>query len=386
MKHFATVVWCFLFFIPFLHSQVVKTNEKGEKIIEYPDGTWKLFVEEGTGDPLGVSPDKNNPWQEPDPEEEAKKKAIRYAELLSADAAQLQNYAQAARKQRLQMDEEMDDMKAHPAQYTSKDIQAMEHNLSTQKERENMAFSLYSQATRLAQDAENMIFLKPKKRDKAIKHLELDKARFDARMQMLADLETPAQETSGPIVEKTYKAYDPQKDTRLNPPPYACVFTHNEVDKFSGKMRRDLKPVILFTYTPKDLRPFLRDREYITCRGYLADLSDGLLFLSLEFSIASNNAQAAFGGIPNGSILSLLLMDGESLRLINSKSDTGYYDPDLGSYIYRSQFQISGVQERILQSAELDQMRVIWSTGYEDYEVFELDFFRNQINCLRNTN
>ncbi|MBK7408776.1 MAG: hypothetical protein IPJ40_12375 [Saprospirales bacterium] len=229
----------------------MKTNEKGEKIIEYPDGTWKLFVEEGTGDPLGVSQDEKNPWVEPDPEEEAKKKAIRYAELLSADAAQLQNFAQAARSKRLIMEEEMADMKARPNAYSSKEILALEHKMTKQKERESLSFSLYSQATRLAQDAENMIFLKPKKRDKAMKHLELEKSRFDTRMQALADLENPLQETSAPIVEKIYKTYDPQKDTRLNPPPYSCVFTHNEVDKFSGKMRRDLKPVVLLRIRPK---------------------------------------------------------------------------------------------------------------------------------------
>ena len=386
MKHFAAILWCLLFLTTFLPGQVVKTNENGEKIIEYPDGTWKPFVEEGPEDPLGVVPAKQDPWAEPDPEEEARKKAIRYAELLSADASQLSNFAESARTKRMAMEEELADMKAHPNQFSSAQVQDIEYRLNAEKGRENLAFGLYNQAVRLAQNAENLIFLKPKKRDKALKKLELEKVRFDARKQSLAGKETPGPESAAPVVEKIYRSYDPQKDTRLTPPPFNCVFTHNEVDKFTGRMRRDLKPVLLFTHTPKDLRPFLRDREYITCYGYLADLSDGLLFLSLEFSIASNNASAAFGGIPNGSILSILMMNGESLRLINSKTDAGYYDKDRDSYVYRAQYQISGLQERFLQTNELDQLRVIWATGYEDYEVFDLDFFRNQINCLRNTN
>jgi hypothetical protein len=188
------------------------------------------------------------------------------------------------------------------------------------------------------------------------------------------------------VKDKTYKAYDPLKDTRVTPPRFPCDLAFNQVDKFTGKMRREMQPVVLFSHTPKELRAALRDREYIVCRGFLADLSDGLLFLSLEFSIASNNAPVAFGGIPGGSVLSFLLMNGETARLVNSKSDAGVFNAKTGLYTYRSQFQISGVNERILQSAEIDKMRVVWATGYEDYEVFELDFFRNQINCLRGAN
>ena len=385
MRNIGAIVWCILISLHTLQGQVVKTNEKGEKIIEYPDGTWKPFVESGTEDPLGVKPAADNPWLELDPEEEARKKAIRYAELLSAVAAQLENYALESRTTRQALELEYEDMKTHPGDYPIKEVEEMQRMLSVQSEREDLAFELYQHAIRLAQNAENLIFLKPKKRDKAIKKLEAEKAELDEKMALLNQTEDPGS-TESPVVEKNYKAYDPLKDPRVNPPPFPCMFTHNEIDKFTGRLRRDLQPVLLFTHTPKDLRPFLRDREYITCKGYLADLSDGLLFMSLEFSIASNNAQASFGGIPSGSILSILMMNGETIRLINSKSDAGYFDAAQGAYIYRSQFQISGLQEKFLQTGEMDQFRVIWATGYEDYEVFELDFFRNQINCLRNVN
>ena len=376
MKHFTAIFWCFLLFVPLLPGQVVKTNEKGEKIIEYPDGSWKPYTSE-----------EAIPSDEPDPEEEARSRAIRYAELLSADAAQLESFAQDARTRRLEMKEEWEYMSTHPGEYAEKEIQNLEQKLKETRAQEDLAFSLYDQAARLAQDAENLIFLKPKKRDKAMKKLEAEKTSFEARRQLLSD--SGADPSNKPVQtaqEKTYATYDPRKDTNLNPPSSPCVFTHNEVDRFTGKLRRDVKPVLLFTHTPKDLRPFLQGREYITCWGHLADLSDGLLFLSLEFVITSNNAPVAFGGIPNGSILSIKTIDGDPVRLINTKNDRGHYDSLNEVYVYRSQYQISGAQERFLESAELDQFRVIWSTGYEDYEVFELDFFRDQINCLRNNN
>jgi len=383
MKHIAAVMFCIAFPLLLLQGQVVKTNEKGEKIIEYPDGTWKPFIESGTEDPLGGDPGANNRWIEPDPEEEARKKAIRYAELLSADATQLEKYALEARTSRQQLEAEFQDMEANPGDYPAREIEEVERQLNIQKGREDLAFSLYQHAIRLAQNAENMIFLKPKKRAKAMKKLEAEKAGLDEEMKLLAVVEKFDVKNPPAAAVKTYRPYDPLRDTQLNPPPVPCVFNNNGVDKFTGKMRKDLQPVILFTHTPQELRPFLRDREYITCKGYLADLSDGLLFMSLEFSIASNNAPASFGGIPNGSILSILMMNGETIRLINSKNDAGYFDASQGVFIYRSQFQISGLQEKALQGGEMDKIRVIWATGFEDYEVYELDFFRNQITCLR---
>jgi hypothetical protein len=381
MKHFITILCLSLIALPVVYSQVVRTNEKGEKIIEYPDGTWEPFVEQGTEDPLGAAPPPRE-WEEPDPEEAARKKAIQIAEALNAEAMRLGNFAEETSKKRLQLEEELSDMLANPDLYPVREADEKRRQLNLEKEREKLALTLYDHAIRMARDAELLIYLKPKKREKQLKLLEQQKAQLDAQKTMLSAAQP---EPVVPAVPETkvYAAYDPAKDTRLSPPAFPCVFTHKEVDKFTGKLRRDLEPVLLFTHTPKDLRPFLRDREYITCRGYLADLSDGLLFLSLEFSIASNNAPAAFGGIPNGSIMSILPMKGETIRLFNSKTDAGFFDSGRGVYVYRAQYQISGLQEKVLQSMELDKIRVIWATGYEDYEVFDLDFFRNQINCLR---
>jgi hypothetical protein len=386
MKHLLFASFLGFFCPLFLQGQVIKTNENGVKIIEYPDGTWEYFVDKDADDPLAKQ-EKAKRWEETDPEKEAVKKAMRYAEQLSADAAQLEALSEEAGLLREQLEDELDDMKSRPGQYSTLQLQDMERRLAAQRNRESLARSLYLQANRLAQNADNLVFLKPKKRDKALKQLEQSKAELDRQIQSLGPTDKKAPPPAAVAVkDKTYKAYDPLKDTRVTPPRFPCDLAFNQVDKFTGKMRREMQPVVLFSHTPKELRAALRDREYIVCRGFLADLSDGLLFLSLEFSIASNNAPVAFGGIPGGSVLSFLLMNGETARLVNSKSDAGVFNAKTGLYTYRSQFQISGVNERILQSAEIDKMRVVWATGYEDYEVFELDFFRNQINCLRGAN
>ena len=35
-----------------------------------------------------------------------------------------------------------------------------------------------------------------------------------------------------------------------------------------------------------------------------------------------------------------------------------------------------------LAKGEVDTIRMYWSSGFEEYEVYNLDFFINQIRCL----
>ena len=36
----------------------------------------------------------------------------------------------------------------------------------------------------------------------------------------------------------------------------------------------------------------------------------------------------------------------------------------------------------LLQNSEIESVRVFWSSGYEEYPVFNLDFFQKQLKCL----
>jgi hypothetical protein len=53
-----------------------------------------------------------------------------------------------------------------------------------------------------------------------------------------------------------------------------------------------------------------------------------------------------------------------------------------GKTIYRTYFSMDKGELKKLQKSEVIKVRMLWSIGYEDYEVNELDFFINQLNCL----
>ena len=122
--------------------------------------------------------------------------------------------------------------------------------------------------------------------------------------------------------------------------------------------------------------------DYISCEGNLTQIKGGVLLLNLFITVNTTDAQRAFGGLTKGSSLTLKMINGESVNLINNQSDNGVYDPLRKQHTFTGQFRISSGQEKALKKSEVDIVRVIWNTGYEDYEVYNLDFFVNQFKCL----
>ena len=162
---------------------------------------------------------------------------------------------------------------------------------------------------------------------------------------------------------------------------YNCEIAFEGKDEFSNKRRIDVQKQILFEHTHAELKPYFKDKIYMTCEGWLS-AQPGFKYLTLEFQIASEKARHSFGELQRGAILTLKLIDGTFVNLINTNQDYGAVDVQNKMTYYRGQFVIDKKQEKLLTENELDQIRITWTSGYEDYNIFEMDFFMNQFSCL----
>jgi hypothetical protein len=367
-----------------LQAQEVRTNEDGDKIIVYPDGSWKYFSPGSFDEPF-VSADGYGELpvgareREALLEERERIAAIRRAEKFSAEARRYMLALEATKQERKQIQEDLSELKKLEGVIDSKEIRDLESKLLKALQEEKQAAERYREARELSLIAERMIDIKRKKRDKAMRKAA---PRFDAFI--FRGVEAQTQELTPTTRPKRIPvAYDPSKDLMLNPPPGPCRIAYSGTDDFTGKTRKDVASQLLFTYTRDELRTYLNGRDYISCRGYMTSMSGGLVFLSLEFSIVSKTAQQTFGGIPKGGVVSFLMMNGETVRLSNVLSDPGSYNPNTETFSFRSQFTLSAGQEKMLAEGEVDKIRVVWKAGFEDYEIYYLDFFKDQLDCLK---
>ena len=167
-----------------------------------------------------------------------------------------------------------------------------------------------------------------------------------------------------------------------NPPIPDCNLVFDEVDQFTGKKRKDVQRDVLFSYTDDEMRRYMKEEDYIVCEGNLTQIEGGFLFLNLFFEINTNDAKRSFGELAKGSTVTVKLIDGSKVILANNQADFGVFNSLDRKHVYTGQYRINAGQEKKLKNGEVDFVRVIWETGYEDYEVYNLDFFKNQFRCL----
>lgn len=163
--------------------------------------------------------------------------------------------------------------------------------------------------------------------------------------------------------------------------PYDCKVIADTIDIESKRIQSRVPPAVLFTYTDPDLRPFLKDKELITCNAAVSRVGP-YAYLTVEFQIASSHSQNNFGSLQSGSLFRLKLLNGDYVSLYNLKPDRGHLDPYSGYTIFTGQYALGKDEIKKLRSGDLDKIRVLWATGFEDYDVYNVDFFKYQLDCL----
>lgn len=164
---------------------------------------------------------------------------------------------------------------------------------------------------------------------------------------------------------------------------HQCNFAFNGIDGFTNELRKELQPEVFFTHTDPKLKIYLKEGDFMTCSGFLTSISGGFRYLTLSFEIASKNARREFGGIRTGSLLNLKLVDGSTVSLYAQSGTAGIIDPISGHTVFTAKYPLDYQKEKFIEKSEIDRVRVVWSAGYEDYDVYNVDFFMNQLTCLK---
>ncbi len=163
-----------------------------------------------------------------------------------------------------------------------------------------------------------------------------------------------------------------------------CEIAYIGLDSSLQQKRMDTANQLFFTYTPDTLRPFFEQQEYLRTDAYLSYIEGGHYILHLHFWVASPDAPQEYQALRASSVLNIKLMNGSTLSLRNGKTSRGQYDGRRQAFVFKGQYPLSGAAIRRLQNREVDRIQVYWASGYECYEIYDLDFFRTQLDCIQN--
>lgn len=161
-----------------------------------------------------------------------------------------------------------------------------------------------------------------------------------------------------------------------------CQYAYEGLDAKGVDWRRDGEKELLFTFTDERLRLFFPDKEYLRCEAFLSAVGKREKQLTIEFRFAYPNAREAYGVIEKNSLITLKLFDGQIIELKAGELDLGKYETDKDILTYRMIYKMDNQQINLLRKQELEEIRMYWSAGFEVYPVYNIDFFSRQLKCL----
>jgi hypothetical protein len=431
MKHyfaFFTIIWCIFCIISPSAAQMMMENDKGEKIVVYPDGSWKYAdqAKESTTNKSTASKPTNktkNPAPISTEQLLAEKTSTRKLATERADYANTEVKRAALQEQEATrivstFDIEIAALKKNKA--TDATIKAAEQRKKYAVIKVQDTKEVRKKAEKNLEEAQKALESATKTQEAlTIKYAKEEKMRVVAQNKAAADAAKKAPKTKPmpidvagnpqiPIKKTTndkpsavattkpaekpketkpvatniaYKNYDPAEDVMLNPPKSPCRIASDQYDDFSAKRRRETKSRILFSYTNEALRSVLKEKEFLTCEASMIAINNTRT-IALNFTIASDMAQREFGSIERGARLLLYFVNGKVLELQNQRTDSGKIDGISRTTNYQIQCLLDDEAIKSLSKNELDRVRITWSTGHEEYEVYDLDLFADQLACL----
>lgn len=433
-------VFFFLFCFFSTNAQVLTTNESGEEIVVYSDGSWAYFdnldneekdaikaknskkskKKKSKKDKTKNKKSKRNKSKKLSKKEKKQKKSNKKVAVRTPDYSHSEQDELIARRDAIQRAEwaamEESRFRNLLEQETEKQ-NILRQQLSESYSNTNISVSQLDQLQKDFKNQQAVVSNAKASHQEATDYLELTESMIDMkkadRDQMLAKLEQKqdsqsdswttdlaeaapgnaraSKKTSKKERKKNKKKGDESsrypvtlvnQDLIANPPAPPCALAFDDVDAFTGKRRWEMPKEVFFTHTADRLKPFFKEKNHITVEGYLSGTSGGAYYLNLTMTILSEFAQREFGVLEKGSIVSLKLINGNNVKLFNTKTSTGTLNKVEKSVVYLGQYLLHGEDIKDLKKSEIDKVRIVWGTGYEDYDNYYLDFMIDQINCL----
>lgn len=350
-----------LYFLPFflttfvMEAQTLLKGPEGQAVLLNSDGTWE--------DVTGLFLSKSRYTQAPDSLPQGVlwrnfKVAVQASELekqLSVELIKL-------RIERISLEQAITGFYANPKSNTSDSLKILKQNYRDVAAKEEiLSFEL-----QLAKEWT----------------LFLGKSIFLNSDQWEKDLSLWAGDKSSSLAYIPSVSSNVDHDAETKAQAYQCPPKQTDNISLANSVQTDIQPPLLFSFTATKLNELFPKRDMISGYGILNSGRGGLISFEMEYVFTIPNAGTQFGPLTNGSVLEIRLLNGEKIRLFNSVYDGGIWQAKTQSYHYRGKYSIGARDAKTLEKAEVVEVSVGWTKLIMDFEVFELDFFINQLRCL----
>jgi hypothetical protein len=193
-----------------------------------------------------------------------------------------------------------------------------------------------------------------------------------------------------PIIEKPtqpqlpnpVKAEVKKANLSKNKLPEDCTIEFNGKNS-ANKKQTTLGLARLLTYTPDKMKSYYKLSDFLTISAAFEKL-DGKTYLNIEARFNSKDVMKSYGKIHKSDFLRVEFISGRKLFLTAVESSDPYLEKHTANSVYKAKYQIANKSDLdILQKEYVDKLGIMWSSGFEAYPVYDVDFFHRQLTCLK---
>jgi len=162
-----------------------------------------------------------------------------------------------------------------------------------------------------------------------------------------------------------------------------CQIKFEGTDSSIDQYVKQIESESMFIFTPDLFKSMLADYPLVEGSGGLLTTA-GFTYFELELKVNSSRARKDYGYVEKGSMIKFFLMDGNSFYSNNLSNSMPSLTEDRKATDYLLSCRLDKEEIKMLNRSYIDKIGVVWSKGYEEYEIYNVDFFINQLYCIQN--
>jgi len=153
-------------------------------------------------------------------------------------------------------------------------------------------------------------------------------------------------------------------------------------EKIDKERHIETEKEFLYSYTPDRLKNYFKEKELMEVSVSTQKVGKNH-FVCFTVKIISKDAAKNYGLIQKGNMLKISFISGKSI-ILNALEDTrSSLESYTGHSIYNVTYPLVGEATDLLSKIPLDTIGIMWSSGFETYDIYEVDLLIKQLTCIK---
>jgi hypothetical protein len=144
----------------------------------------------------------------------------------------------------------------------------------------------------------------------------------------------------------------------------------------------EIEPKFLFSFTPLRLKSYFKEKDLMQTNANFLKIGKEY-FLKLSIKLFSKDASNSYGFIGKESMMHLEFINGKKEILFALDAAPAQFENYTGYTTYTVLFPISSDFLGILEDIPLNTISLMWSSGYETYDIYQVEALAAQAKCIK---